>query len=78
MSQRRPTSPTPKACGRANARNHAIVLRLNERERQALDAYCQQMRITNRARFLREVIMSSVITEWEASSPMLFSEEEMR
>lgn len=58
-------------------RPHKIVLRLNEREYNALKDYTQQYAIENTAEWIRGLIMTEVIGRIERDTPLLFSEEEM-
>lgn len=59
-------------------RPHKLTLKLNERERKALELYCKEYGISNRSEWLRELMMIEIIKRIEGDSPYLFSEEEMR
>lgn len=59
-------------------RQNKVVITLNDRELQALHNYCTQMKIRSRTDLLRRIIMSSIITDWEHRTPMLFDEAEMQ
>lgn len=59
-------------------REHSIVIKLNEMELKALEQYCAEYRIGNRARWIRETLMREVISRFEANSPTLFSDEDLR
>jgi hypothetical protein len=44
----------------------------NNREMQAIDNYCRKYRIDNRSKFMREVIISSILKKFDDDYPTLF------
>lgn len=44
----------------------------NNREIQAIDNYCRKYRIDNRSKFMREVIISSILKKFDDDYPTLF------
>ena len=59
-------------------RNRTVTMTLNDLEYKALEKYCVKYKITNRARFIRESLMKSIITRMSEDYPTLFGENEMR
>ena len=53
-------------------RKNRYVLYFNEQEKAAIDAYCSRFKVRARATFLREAIMSRVLSELEENHPTLF------
>ncbi|MCE5174898.1 MAG: hypothetical protein ABFC90_01115 [Bacteroidales bacterium] len=62
----------------AMLRNRTVTITLNDPEYKALEKYCVKYKITNRARFIRESLMKSIITRMSEDYPTLFGENEMR
>lgn len=56
-------------------RNHALILRFNQREKEAIDFYCQKYGITNRSKFIRETILTEVLKRFDEDYPTLFELE---
>ncbi len=56
-------------------RNHALTLRFNQREKEAIDLYCQKYGITNRSKFIRETILTEVLKRFDEDYPTLFEFE---
>ena len=48
------------------------VLYFNEQEKAAIDEYCNRFKVRAKASFLREAIMSKVLSELEENHPTLF------
>lgn len=53
-------------------RKHRMTFLLNDEEKKAFDRYVRKYRIKNQSRFLREVVMLSVIKQLEEDHPTLF------
>lgn len=60
------------------ARPHKVLLKLGDREYKALEQYCREYKISNRSEWLRDLMMTEIISRLEGDSPYLFAEEEMR
>lgn len=56
-------------------RSRKVSLLFNQREKEALDLYCQKYSITNRSKFLRETIMTEVLKRFDEDYPTLFEFE---
>lgn len=69
-----------KSVSRSSAmiRNRTVNITLNEPEFKALEKYCAKYKITNRARFIRESLMKTILTRMSEDYPTLFGENEMR
>lgn len=50
-------------------------LLFNQREREAIDLYCQKYNITNRSKFMRETILTEVLKRFDDDYPTLFEFE---
>ena len=59
-------------------RNRAVTFSLNDPEYKTLEKFCKKYKITNRARFIRESLMKSILTRMSEDYPTLFGENEMR
>ena len=49
---------------------------LNRRELNALDAFCEKYKITNRSKFMREAIITTILKKFDEDHPSLFEDEE--
>jgi hypothetical protein len=44
----------------------------NNKELQAIEAYCKKYRVSNKAKFMREAIITEVLKRFELDHPTLF------
>jgi hypothetical protein len=56
-------------------RNRPTTLLFNQREKEAIDLYCQKYGITNRSKFIREIILTEVLKRFDEDYPTLFEIE---
>jgi hypothetical protein len=56
-------------------RKHRQTFMLNDLEFQALNKFLKKYKLGNRAKFLRETVMSAVIKKFEEDYPRLFADE---
>ena len=56
-------------------RSYRSSILFNTREREALNLYCEKYRISNRSKFMREVIMTEVLKRFDEDYPTLFEFE---
>ena len=56
-------------------RNSRTTLLFNQREREAIELYCQKYSITNRSKFMRETILTEVLKRFDEDYPTLFEFE---
>jgi len=57
-------------------RKHNIQFRLNDLEQEAFNKYCNKYKITNRAKFVREVVMTEILVQFDRDYPSLFDTEQ--
>jgi hypothetical protein len=57
------------------ARNRTVTLRFNQREKEAIDLYCQKYGITNKSKFIRETLLTVVLKRFDEDYPTLFEFE---
>ena len=50
-------------------------LLLNQREREAIELYCQKYKIKNKSKFMRETILTEVLKRFDEDYPTLFEFE---
>ena len=58
-------------------RTHKITLLLNDKESEAVEAYCKKYRIKNRSKFVRETVMRSVMNRFLEDYPTLFEKQDL-
>lgn len=56
-------------------RKKKAYLSFNQREREAIDLYCQKYKVTNKAKFMREIILTEVLKRFDEDYPTLFEFE---
>ena len=56
-------------------RRNTASIRFNQREKEAIDFYCQKYKISNRAKFMREAILTEVLKRFDEDYPTLFEFE---
>ena len=47
----------------------------NKREIQAIEHYCKKYKITNKSKFMREIIITSVLKKFDEDYPSLFEKK---
>ena len=52
---------------------HAIMF--NNREMQAIEAYCRKYKVDNKSKFMRETILTEVLSRFDKDYPTLFEFE---
>lgn len=60
------------------SRKQRMVCLMSEEEVQIVDRYLEKYQITNKARWLRETILSFIHQNMEEDYPTLFKEHDMR
>lgn len=58
-------------------RTHKITVQFNDYEAEAFDRYCKRYKIANRAKVVREAIISRVFDDIDRNYPTLFDKEEL-
>jgi len=56
-------------------RTNRASLLFNQREKEALDLYCQKYKIKNKSKFMREIILTEVLKRFDEDYPTLFEFE---
>jgi hypothetical protein len=56
-------------------RRHSATIRFNQREKEAIELYCQKYKVDNRAKFMREAILTEVLKRFDEDYPTLFEFE---
>jgi hypothetical protein len=52
---------------------HAIMF--NNREMQAIETYCRKYKVDNKSKFMRETILTEVLSRFDKDYPTLFEFE---
>jgi len=55
-------------------RNRYAIL-FNNRELQAIEAYCKKYKVENKTKFMRETILTEVLKRFDSDYPTLFEFE---
>ena len=50
----------------------------NDLEKDALEKYCRKYNITNKSKFIREVLITSILQQFDKDYPSLFEEFEKK
>jgi len=56
-------------------RSSRTTLLFNQREREAIELYCQKYSISNKSKFMRETILTEVLKRFDEDYPTLFEFE---
>jgi hypothetical protein len=56
-------------------RSHRTAILFNNREREAINLYCDKYKISNRSKFMRETIMTEILKRFDEDYPTLFEFE---
>ena len=56
-------------------RKYRKSILFNQREIQAIDHYCKKYKITNKSKFMREMIITSVLKKFDEDYPSLFEKK---
>lgn len=56
-------------------RMNRSTLLFNQREKEAIELYCQKYKIKNRSKFMRETILTEVLKRFDEDYPTLFEFE---
>lgn len=59
-------------------RKHKQGFLFNELELAVFNQYCEKYHITNKARFMRETIITAILKQFDQDYPTLFDHDEMR
>jgi hypothetical protein len=56
-------------------RRNPHLIRFNNREIKAIEAYCKKYRVENKTKFMRETILTEVLRKFDTDYPTLFDIE---
>ncbi len=56
-------------------RTSRTCLNFNQREREAIELYCEKYNIKNKSKFMRETILTEVLKRFDEDYPTLFEFE---
>jgi hypothetical protein len=59
-------------------RKIAHTLRFNSKEQKAIDHYCRKFRIKNRAKFMREAIITEILQRFDKNYPTFWDDGQLR
>jgi hypothetical protein len=71
MKKRRKLEPELK-------RELSHSIRFNTREASAINQYCRKFRVTNKAKFMREAIITEVLKKFDENYPTLWEDSQLR
>ena len=58
-------------------RTNKITLLLNDKEIEAVEAYCKKYRVKSKSQFAREVVMRTVMNRFLEDYPTLFEKQDL-
>jgi len=58
-------------------RRHKAGFLLNDKELEAVDAYCKKYKIENKSKFMRETVMRFVMDQFLNDYPTLFDKQDL-
>lgn len=58
-------------------RKHQVSFLLNDKEKEAIDSYCNKYKISNRSKFIRENIVGIVMDKFVSDYPTLFDKKDL-
>jgi hypothetical protein len=53
-------------------------IRFNSRELSAINQYCKQFQVKNKAKFMREAIITEVLRKFDENYPTLWNDDQLR
>ena len=56
-------------------RTHRTTVLFNGREQEAINLYCKKYKIRNKSKFMREVIITEILKQFDKDYPTLFEFE---
>ena len=58
-------------------RERPQTIRFNTRELSAINQYCEKFKVKNKAKFMREAIISEVLRKFDENYPTLWDDEQL-
>nr|WP_319399358.1 hypothetical protein [uncultured Carboxylicivirga sp.] len=62
---------------KALIRKHKATFLLNDKENEAVEAYCKKYKIGNKSKFMREAVMRIVMEQFLEDYPTLFEKQDL-
>ena len=59
-------------------RKNQFCFLLNDHELNVINKFCKKYKISNRSKFIRETVISSILNKLDEDYPTLFSENDMK
>ena len=56
-------------------RLHRKSILFNKREIQAIDHYCKRYKVKNKSKFMREIVISTILKKFDEDYPSLFEKK---
>ena len=57
-------------------RKHKVSFQLNDLEYEALEKFCKKYKVKNKSKFIRELLITEVLTQFDRDYPSLFDSPE--
>lgn len=73
----KPKNPYGKKRDNALLRKHKASFLFNDKEQEAFNVYCKRYNVKNKARFMRESVMRTVMDQFMDDYPTLFDKEDL-
>ena len=54
------------------------TIRFNSRELSALNQYCEKFKVRNKAKFMRETIITEILRKFDENYPTLWDDDQLR
>ncbi len=54
------------------------TIRFNSREQSAINQYCEKFKVRNKARFMREAIITEILKKFDENYPTLWDDAQLR
>jgi hypothetical protein len=58
-------------------RKHKVSFLLNDKELEAIEVYCKRYKVKNKARFMRESVLRTVMNQFMDDYPTLFEKKDL-
>lgn len=54
------------------------TIRFNSRELSAINQYCEKFKVKNKAKFMREAIITEILKRFDENYPTLWDDDQLR
>lgn len=66
------TKPQPATIRKTSTRKNRLNVMLNDDEMRAVNRYIEKYKVKNKSKFIREIIISTILKQFEEDHPTLF------